>query len=369
MTTKHMLRRNNNQNVPPKVKKTSNQVIQGKTKIVLMVLFFSIVVLHNLSSLLQSIVPFGNYLWIIAVVLFLFCVIKISQKINLSLGTQDTNIAKEYNTYGDKQLFNQATKTGTLKDAHGKVFTIIMLPICFLFLTFGILALHLALIEGLSQFLFMGTFAVLLSLGVPYGFFYSNKRILNEARRQNKFLERAEQKWSKTKKIYLATVTLTLIFSLILIGTGNNFVRNGDLYSGNKLVYSGQANNKAIADCFELAYSTNRGQFCDIHISGQVDKYKLFIQIDKQIRERALQDNNIVLGEHDIQYCLLNKNSRVFEHPNYIEAKNLTTIITIDCQIGNFYFSNDDLPLVEESCPNYKNCRGYKNTCCLGIIN
>src|SRR3989344_9667632 len=55
-------------------------------------------------------------------------------------------------------------------------------------------------------------------------FWFENKRILNEARRRNQFVDIAEKRWVISKIIYISIILFSLIVSFLLIQGDLNFL-------------------------------------------------------------------------------------------------------------------------------------------------
>jgi hypothetical protein len=228
--------------IPPSVEEESRKVLSGQTKIIGTVIFFAVVLSNNFSNQLNNLIPSGRYLWIFFILIFLFYVIKISSKIDKSLKTKNTSIASEYNKYGDSVLFDYATKNGTLGlfDSKKIILMCVIIPSSFLFLTFGILALHLAIFKEIGQFLPLGIIAVIVSVGATFLFWFEDKRILNEARRRNQFIDIAEKRWRISKIIYIAIILFSLICAFILIKNNMNFLEKGVITSNGQTIYDGR---------------------------------------------------------------------------------------------------------------------------------
>lgn len=227
--------------VPPSVREEYSRVFSGSTKIFGVLLFFSIVLSRNFSGSLGSVIKYGEYMWLIFLLLFVFYLIKVSGKINNYLHRKNTDIKTEYNRYGDSQLFNFATRTGTLRlfDSKKLILMFMIIPFSFAGLLFGLLSFHLVFFKGLSQFLPLGSIAILASSGAAFLFLFEDKRILNEAKRRNRFIDVAEKRWGLSKRIYLLLILLSLLGSSILIINDANFLTKGVLESNGRIIYDG----------------------------------------------------------------------------------------------------------------------------------
>ncbi len=365
-----MFRQRRTEQVPPEVLEESSKVLSGKTKLIGVTLFFSIVILRQVPFFFGNLVPFGEYLWIIPILLFLVFVIKISSKINAGLEKKGTNIKDAYNQAGDSALFERATKSGSLKTfSFGEIiFLLAVLSFCCFLLIFGILAFYLVLSKGLTAFLMMSLMAIGLGAIFPYLFLFAGKRVLSEAKRRNKFIDAAKKKWSISKKIYVAMICFALLFSSTLIITEKNFVEWGDLYSNGSLVYTGQEYHTDFADCFEASFGSWQEQSCPITFSGKIDIYRLGLQIDKQVKNKALEDWDRVLDDYAVDYCIVNKNPEVFDNLNFIQGHNISTILKVKCNIGGFEYLPEDKNIVDYYCRNHQNCYGDTKICCFGSI-
>ncbi len=228
--------------IPPSVEEESRKVLSGQIKIIGTVIFFAVVLSNNFSNQLDNLIPFGRFLWIFFILIFLFYIIKISSKIDKSLKIKNTSIALEYNKYGDSVLFDYATKNGTLGlfDSKKIILMCIIIPFSFLFLTFGILALHLAIFKKIGQFLPLGIITVIVSVGVAFLFLFEDKRILNEASRRNQFIDVAEKRWKISKIIYISIILFSLICAFILIKNNMNFLEKGVITSNRQTIYDGR---------------------------------------------------------------------------------------------------------------------------------
>ena len=370
-----MLRRNRNTQVPPEVLEASNKVFDIKTKIIGGILFFAI----WFGNYFGSFIPFLNerlfstqlnYFQGLFIFVFLIYVIYVSKKINAELIKKGTNIKDAYNQAGDKAIFERATRNGEFELFNLKeiIFLLVILSFCCFITIFGILALKLVFFKELTAFLAPGLISLGLGLLFPYLVLFAGKRTLSEAKRRNQFVKVAKKKWSISKKIYLAMVCLALIFSYALIITNNNFVEWGDLYSNGALVYTGQDYHTDFANCFEASFGNWQEQSCPINFSGKIDIYRLGLQIDNQVKDKALKDWNRVLDDYAVDYCIINKNPEVFDNLNFIQGHNISTILKVSCKIGGFNYFPEDKNLVDYYCRNHQNCYGDTKICCFGSI-
>jgi hypothetical protein len=236
------LQNNTNQDeVPPIVREETLKLFSGKTMIFGIVIFLGVVLSDTYSQKLDSIIPYGRYLWILFIFFFLIYVINLSNKINKGLKQKGTDIGREYNKHGDAQLFQSAIKTGRLKIFDFK-YTVILLLVnsfCLLFFIFGLLALHLVFFKNIKVFLPLGLIGILVGLGVSFLFVFGDKRILNEARRRNQFVDIAEQRWKITKIIYIIMILISVMITLILIKNNINFLEKGTITSNGQVIYNG----------------------------------------------------------------------------------------------------------------------------------
>ena len=72
----------NLENVPPLVGEEMKKYSLTKIKVIGGIIFFLIIFSRNYYYELDSLLPFGRYLWIFFVILFLFYVIFVSKKID-----------------------------------------------------------------------------------------------------------------------------------------------------------------------------------------------------------------------------------------------------------------------------------------------
>ena len=230
--------------VPPSVMEESKKILSGSTKAVGVLLFISVIILHSLSTWLSPIVILGGYLWLVPLALFLVFVVLISSGLSKSLRNKHTDIKAEYNRYGDSQLFNFATRKGELQlfDIKKTILMCVIVPFSFGGLVFGILAFHLVLFRGITQFLPLGLIALVVCAGVTFLFLFEDKRILNEARRREQFVDIAQKRWMLSKIIYILLILSSLVCALILIMGNENFLTKGVLESSGRVVYDGRDN-------------------------------------------------------------------------------------------------------------------------------
>src|SRR6185295_15203179 len=95
----------------------------------------------------------------------------------------------------------------------------------------GILSLQLVFSSGMKQFLLFGLIGLIVGTGVPFLFFFEDKRILNEARRRNQFVARAEKRWEISKKIYILIILTSVLSAFWLIQEDKNFMKKGTMTS------------------------------------------------------------------------------------------------------------------------------------------
>lgn len=238
-----MFRRNRNlNNVPPSIKEEAEKILSGPTKSLGIIIILSTMALYQFSGQLNEWIPFSKLLWLIPLALFLVYVIKISSKVDKSLKEKNTSIAQEYNRYGDSQLFNYATKTGNLKlfDLKKIILMCVVLPINLFALTFGILSLHLVFFKEIKQFLPLGLIAIIVSLGVNFLFLFEDKRIFNEAKRRNQFIDAARKRWEVSKVIYVLMILVSATCAFLLIQNNANFLEKGFITSNGQVIYDGR---------------------------------------------------------------------------------------------------------------------------------
>jgi len=68
-------------------------------------------------------------------------------------------------------------------------------------------------------------------------FWFENKRILNEARRRNQFVDIAEKRWVISKIIYISIILFSLIVSFLLIQGDLNFLEKSIITSNGQVIY------------------------------------------------------------------------------------------------------------------------------------
>lgn len=151
-------------------------------------------------------------------------------------------LVDKLNRPGDEALFNYATKNGNLRifDAKKSCLFIGIVPFCIIALAFGILSLYLVIFENIHAFLFMGIIATAVSLGVPYLFFYEDKRILKEAKRRNQFVPIAEKRWLWSKRLYLIMIFFSLFLVFLYFVTNSKFLQKGVITSNGTIIYDGR---------------------------------------------------------------------------------------------------------------------------------
>ncbi len=230
------------ESAPSSIKGELENVFSLQIKIIVIVIFFSIVLSKAFSNKLDNLIPFGRFLWIFFILVFFVCIIKVTSKIDKTLKKKNTNIAAEYNKFGDSLLFDYATKKGTLElfDLKKIISMCLMVSFFLSFFTFGILALHLALFKGLKEFLLFGIIPIIVTTGMSFLFWFEDKRILNEAVRRNKFIDIAKKRWKISKIIYITIVILSLILSFVLIKNNMNFLEKGVITSNGQKIYDGR---------------------------------------------------------------------------------------------------------------------------------
>ncbi len=137
------------------------------------------------------------------------------------------------NARGDAALFEAALVNGKLSLFNAKkiVLFTLLVPFCFIMLVFALLALELVFLKGIGVYLVPGLVALVISLVVPFLFFYEDKRILKEARRRNQFVGTANIRWLISASLFICIIILSLVVVYLLVTTGNNFVALGSLVS------------------------------------------------------------------------------------------------------------------------------------------
>jgi hypothetical protein len=228
----------NLENVPSLVKEEITKYSLTKIKIIGGIILFLVILSRNYSYKLDSLLPFGGYLWIFFVIVFLFYVIFVSKKIDNGLKTKHTSMAEEYNKYGDSMLFECAKRDNKIVFlTTKKMFAIIVLiPGTILFLTFGITSLYTSLFENLKGLLIFGIGFTIISLGT-FLFWFEDKRVLTEAKRRNEFIEQAEKNWKISKYIYISIIFISIILSTFLIMNNMDFLKKTyELNYGKKVI-------------------------------------------------------------------------------------------------------------------------------------
>ncbi|MEK6959058.1 MAG: hypothetical protein AABW59_03380 [archaeon] len=357
-----------------------NKAFGVKEAIIGLILFFGIIYGNYISKFSiffegQIFKPILDYFQVLCIILFVVYLALLSRKQRKLAHKSVADVKaemKKLNIAGDGPIFEGALVDNklTLFDGKKKLLFVLIIPFCFLMLTVGILALHLVFFNGMGVFLVPGFIVTILALGPTFMFFYEDKRILNEARRRNQFVDVAEKRWFLTKAVYVGVIILSLVVAGSLVVSGNNFVARGDLYSGSSLIYAGIDYHKDIADCFESSYPGGQLESCNVSINGEVEIYRLLLQVDKQIRAKALRDQNVVLGEYAIDYCLINKNEGISDNFSIIRARNSSILFEAKCTVGSpFEYLPEDENLMDFYCRNYRNCYGPDKICCLGVFN
>ena len=154
----------------------------------------------------------------------------------------DKELVYKLNKSGDEALFDFATRNGHLGifDIMKTVKFLIIIPFCTLTLTFGFLSLYMVYFRKIEAFTTIGTIAIIVSLGVPFLFFYEDRRVLREATRRNMFISIAKKRWLISKLIYLTMIVCALAMSFAYIYTGSKFLEKGVITSGDKIIYDGR---------------------------------------------------------------------------------------------------------------------------------
>jgi len=155
----------------------------------------------------------------------------------------DKELLYNLNKSGDEALFAFATRKGHLGifDIMKAVKFLIIIPFCTLTLAFGLLSLYIVYFRKIEAFTTIGIIAIIVSLGVPFLFFYEDRRILREATRRNMFISIAEKRWLISKFIYLAMIVCALAMSFAYIYTGSEFLEKGVITSNDKVIYDGRS--------------------------------------------------------------------------------------------------------------------------------
>lgn len=207
--------------------------------IVTAVMIIGFMLSFKYSYRLDRLIPFGRFLWILFLVLFMFFMGKTTNK---SSRQKNQEMVDELNRQGDESLFNFATRTGKLKifDLGKGLMFCILVPFFTLIAILGISTLQLAIFEGAKQLYPFGLMAIILSYGVSLFFFFQDKRILNAAKRRNEFVDIAEKRWKLSKIVYISMVLFSLIVFAVLITNNVNLAKFGVITNGRSVIYDGR---------------------------------------------------------------------------------------------------------------------------------
>jgi len=311
------------------------------------------------------------YLYLVPVIFFILIYFGRSNKYILAKKGIEYN-TKYLNKPGDEALFNEATKNDELKIFNPRKI-ILYPPILILgcgMLVFGVLSLYESFFMGINSFLMFGIISTILGLGVPFLFLFEDKRILKEAIRRNQFIDSAKKRWLISKISYLVMIFVAAIISFLIMNYNPNILESGSIYSNGKLTYAGTGFHPGIVRCFESSVPYWTSQNCSVFVY-KINTNDLRKVLDTKIRNKIFEVQGVNVSEYGLDLCLINKNLNLSYNKILLSSigSQKTVTLSTSCRVGSFDYSESDLPLIKEYCPNYQNCYGYQKTCCIGIFN